>query len=99
VYSGFPDIIEGLSVSRIIKNQAYRNSYSAALSESNAKWDDVSYQTVKEAGIDCLILGAVENQLGAVKEFESNGWEVQERFIDSNFGTTVFLLTPLGSLR
>jgi hypothetical protein len=99
VYSGFPDIIEGLSVSRIIKNQTYRNSYSAALSESNAKWDDVSYQTVQEAGIDCLILGAVENQLGAVKEFESNGWEVQERFIDSNFGTTVFLLVPLGSLR
>ena len=26
VYSGFPDIIEGLSVSRIIKNQNYRNA-------------------------------------------------------------------------
>ena len=99
VYSGFPDIIEGLSVSQLIKNQTFRNSYSAALSESNTKWDSASLQTVEEAGIDCLILGAVENQSNAVKEFEINGWDVQGKFTDRSFRTNVFLLTFLRPIR
>jgi hypothetical protein len=99
VYSGFPDIIEGLSVSQVIKNQAFRNSYTTALSQSNTKWDSASFQTVEEAGIDCIILGAVENQLNSVKEFERNGWEIQGKFTDPSFRTNVFLLTFLESRR
>jgi hypothetical protein len=99
VYSGFPDVLEGLPVSRVIENQTYRNSFSAVASASNAKWNEVSFSTVKEAGIDCIILGAVENQLNAVQDFTTNGWDMKGKFIEPTYGTTVYLLTINGFLR
>ena len=92
VYSTFPEILEGLSFEQVVRNKQIRTDFLRVQSVLNEDWTTISYQSIHESGIECVILGAVENQGSAVEELITNGWKIVGKFQDPDYGTLVYIM-------
>ena len=93
VYSSFPEILEGLSLAQVVYNRQIRHDFLVVQAGMDEEWTTVSYQSILDARIDCVILGAVQNQGAAVQELEINGWKVVAKFEDMTYSTLVYIMT------
>jgi hypothetical protein len=93
VYSSFPEILEGLSLRQVVYNRQSRDEFLTVQSRIGESWTTISYQSILASKINCVILGAVENQGAVVQELEANGWGIVSKFEDTTYGTMVYLMT------
>ena len=93
VYSSFPEILEGLSLAQVVHSSQIRSDFLAVQARMNEDWTTISYQSILDSKIDCVILGAVQNQGAAVQELEVNGWGLVAKFKDTTYGTVVYIMT------
>jgi hypothetical protein len=93
VYSSFPEILEGLSLSQIMTNRQIRNDFLEVQSRIGEDWTMISYESILASNIKCVILGAVSNQLTVVQELKKNNWSVLGMFPDKNYDTIVYVMS------
>jgi hypothetical protein len=88
VYGVFPEIQAGYSLREVLLSSDVRNRFL----ESGNGSADITLEAVNEAGLSCIIVGFVDNQVAVVDELDRRGWKVARISIDKNFGTKVFLM-------
>lgn len=93
VYSSFPEILEGLSLEQVVRNKQIRADFLRVQSRLNENWTTISYQSIHESGIGCVILGAVDDQGTVVQELRTKGWKIDGKFQDPDYGTLVYVMT------
>lgn len=95
VYSMVPEILGGMQLDYLYTMRIKRNAFIDIQRKQNQDWASVTADSLMSANVSCVILGAVENQVEALSNLENNGWTIEKTFIDSEFGTSVHILSLL----
>ena len=95
VYSMVPEILGGMPLDYLYTMQIRRNAFIDIQNKQNEGWASVSADSLMSVNVSCVILGAVENQVETLSNLEANGWAIERTFTDSDFGTSVHILTLL----
>ena len=95
VYSMVPEVLGGMPLDYLYTMKIRRNAFIDIQRKQNEAWASVSADSLMSADVSCVILGAVENQAESLSNLRNNGWAIEKTFRNSEFGTSVHILTLL----
>lgn len=91
VYGVFPEIQAGYTLKEVLLSSDVRDRFLKVQSDLGDSTTSLTLSAVKEAKLDCVLVGLVENQTTTVEDLLANGWNIIQVSTDINFGTKVYL--------
>ena len=95
VYSVFPEILNGASLSEVASARLQRNTLLNAQEVLQENWFTITPDSAGLAEIDCVILGYVETK-NTLQSFLDQGWSLKFTSSVENYETKVFLIVKEG---
>jgi hypothetical protein len=92
VYGVFPEIQSGYTLKEVLLSSDVRDRFLKVQSDLGDPTTSLTLSAVKEANLDCVLVGLVESQATVVENLVAKGWKIIRVSKDVNFGTRVYLL-------
>ena len=93
VYSEMPRVLTGSVYSEVSANIKLRSKFLEVQKNLGEDWKTTSFSSLSNSDVQCVILGAVDQPLRIQKELTDRGWLNTATFVDSTFGTKIYLMT------
>jgi len=91
-YGVFPEILANMDTNFVMESRLKRNSYLQMQSIEREDWLSTSHETLRGAGIDCVLISGVNDPIGIRYNLGSSGWREELAYEDTVFGTSVTLM-------
>lgn len=91
-YSVFPEIMSGQALSFLIQNRELKARVLENQIQAKESWLTISDSTLRDAGVNCVILGAIDYQTQVKQSLLRGGWKLHKTFDDKLFGSQTFIL-------